>query len=281
MPFSGGNYSLPAGNPVVSGTTISSTVQNNTMTDVATALSTTLCKDGQSTPSANLPMAGFKFTGLGPGSATGDSLRWQQLFSQGVEADIASATSCDIGGQNTSFLRVTGTTTIASFGANYNGPRFLRFAGAVILTYNASTLILPGGASITTAAGDTCIAIPISGGWYVAEYQRADGTLFSNASFGASLATAGYQKLPTGLVIQWGRDVVATPGTAVSVNLSVTFPTAFLQCYATHDNASSTTGADMAVVAANPNTTSSIYINAYRVNGAAGAIGVRWLAIGY
>lgn len=42
-----GTYSLVAGNPVVSGTTISSTTHNNTMTDIATALTDSVDKDGQ------------------------------------------------------------------------------------------------------------------------------------------------------------------------------------------------------------------------------------------
>ena len=48
MPFNGsGTYTLPAGNPVVTNTTISSTVHNNTMSDIATALSSVLVNDGQ------------------------------------------------------------------------------------------------------------------------------------------------------------------------------------------------------------------------------------------
>ena len=42
-----GVYSLPAGNPVVTGTTISSTVHNNTMTDLATEMTNSTDKDGQ------------------------------------------------------------------------------------------------------------------------------------------------------------------------------------------------------------------------------------------
>ncbi|HYC01613.1 MAG TPA: tail fiber domain-containing protein [Candidatus Limnocylindrales bacterium] len=60
-----GTYSLPAGNPVVSGTTISSTVHNNTMSDIATALTASISKDGQTTPTANLPMGGFRHTNVG------------------------------------------------------------------------------------------------------------------------------------------------------------------------------------------------------------------------
>jgi hypothetical protein len=107
----------------------------------------------------NLPMGNNKITGLAAGTATTDAATWAQLFGASTQADIASAATTDIGVQNTSFLRVTGTTTITSFGTNYRGPRFLTFAGAVTLT-NSSTLVLPGGANITTAAGDSLIVIP-------------------------------------------------------------------------------------------------------------------------
>lgn len=67
------------GLPYVTGTTISSTVQNNLNSDLATGLSTALCKDGQSTPTANLKMGGFKFTNLGNGTAATDSVAYGQL----------------------------------------------------------------------------------------------------------------------------------------------------------------------------------------------------------
>lgn len=60
-----GTYQLPAGNPVVSGTTISSTVHNATNADIATALTGSIAKDGQTTPTANLPMGSFRHTGVG------------------------------------------------------------------------------------------------------------------------------------------------------------------------------------------------------------------------
>lgn len=68
------------GNPVVTGTTISSTWANNTLTDIATGLSTAITKNGQTTITANLPMAGFIFTGLGAGTAAGHSVRYEQVF---------------------------------------------------------------------------------------------------------------------------------------------------------------------------------------------------------
>lgn len=80
MPFNGsGTYALPAGNPVVTGTTISSTTTNTTNSDIATALTNCLTRDGQSTPSANLPMNAKKLTGLAAGTSNGDSVRYEQI----------------------------------------------------------------------------------------------------------------------------------------------------------------------------------------------------------
>lgn len=67
------------GTPYVTGTTISSTVANNVNNDFANGLSTCVTKDGQQTITANIPMSGFKFTGLGAGTTAGDSVRYQQV----------------------------------------------------------------------------------------------------------------------------------------------------------------------------------------------------------
>jgi hypothetical protein len=119
---------------------------------------------------------------------------FEQLFNQGIQADIASAATTDIGAQNTNFLRVTGTTTITSFGTNYRGPRFLTFAGAVTLTHSTS-LVLPGGANITTAAGASLIAIPgatagTADKWIVVAYQvnAAPGFVADGSVTAAKLA---------------------------------------------------------------------------------------------
>lgn len=79
MPFSSGTFSLYSpGNPVVTGTTISSTWANNTLTDIATGLSTAVLKDGTQTITANIPMNSFKITGLAAGTTNGDAVRYQQ-----------------------------------------------------------------------------------------------------------------------------------------------------------------------------------------------------------
>jgi hypothetical protein len=139
--------------------------------DLVEALSQSLAKDGQTVLTGNLQMGGFKLTGMGNATGIGQPLSFEQLFSQGTETDLASTATTDIGTPNTNFLRITGTTTITSFGTNYRGPRFLRFADAVTLT-NSSSLVITGGANITTTAGEIYIAIPkatagVADGWYV------------------------------------------------------------------------------------------------------------------
>jgi len=55
-----GVYSLPAGNPVVTGTTISTTWANTTLTDIATALTGSLAADGQTTATGSLNLGSNK-----------------------------------------------------------------------------------------------------------------------------------------------------------------------------------------------------------------------------
>ena len=88
---------------------------------------------------------------------------------QSTPLTLASATTTDIGGQNSQFVEISGTTTITSLGTNYTGIRYLRFTGALTLTHNATSLNINGGASIVTVAGDTATAIPNTAlnGWNV------------------------------------------------------------------------------------------------------------------
>jgi hypothetical protein len=64
-----GTYSLPAGNPVVTGTTISSTWANNTLNDLGNAMTASLAYDGQTVPISNLPMGGYLHTGVANATA--------------------------------------------------------------------------------------------------------------------------------------------------------------------------------------------------------------------
>jgi hypothetical protein len=59
-----GVYSLPAGNPVVTGTTIASTWANNTLSDIATALTGSVASDGQTPLTGNLNLNNNKIINL-------------------------------------------------------------------------------------------------------------------------------------------------------------------------------------------------------------------------
>lgn len=83
-----------AGQPVVSGTVISATAFNALTADLATGLSTCLTKDGQTNPTANLPMANYKFTGMGAGSDATDSANLSQVQSTVVKL-IGSVSGTD------------------------------------------------------------------------------------------------------------------------------------------------------------------------------------------
>lgn len=108
------------------------------------------------------------------------------LWEQG--SDVASAGTVSLG--EGGYFVITGTTTITDidFATDKAGRKaWVKFAGALTLTHNASTLILPGGASITTAAGDTaCFVSEGSDVVRCVAYQRASGQAISSASAAVS-----------------------------------------------------------------------------------------------
>ena len=110
---------------------------------------------------------------------------------------IASASTTDIGAQAESYLTVSGTTTITAFGTVRAGTvRYLRFSGALVLTHNATSLILPGAANITTVAGDTAIlASEGSGNWRCLAFQRA--AAIPTAEFGPAFLHVRDEKVTT------------------------------------------------------------------------------------
>lgn len=160
MPRNGsGVYSLPTGTDnFVPGTTIES------------AKIDALSADFEQDANTDRPIVAG---GTGASTAVGalDNLSTES-------SSIASATTTDLSGATGIHVSITGTTTITGFGTVQAGAiRVLTFADALTLTHNASSLILPGGANITTAAGDVAIMKSLgSGNWKYIAYTRADGT---------------------------------------------------------------------------------------------------------
>lgn len=143
---SGGVYSLPAGNPVVTGTLISSAVQNATMTDIATALTQSIASTGVTTPTADLPMGGFRHTGVAIASA-------QACYASVTDIQNGTlVTLSAVAGTNT----ITGTApfTVAAYAAGQCFRFVAAGANTGAVTLNVSTL----GAKAVTKFGATALS---------------------------------------------------------------------------------------------------------------------------
>jgi hypothetical protein len=107
--------------------------------------------------------------------------------------DIASASTLSLPAGGGGVFNVTGTTGVTGISSAQGGRCIkLRFAGALTMTHNGTSLILPGAANITTAAGDTAIfvneaAADGSGSnWRCFSYQRATGSPLNLTTFTAT-----------------------------------------------------------------------------------------------
>ena len=83
-----GTYSLPAGNPVVTGTTIASTWANTTMNDLAAALTGSVASDGQTPMTGNLDLNTNKIVNLVAGTASGDAIEFAQFKTPTFTGDV-------------------------------------------------------------------------------------------------------------------------------------------------------------------------------------------------
>jgi len=156
--------------------------------DLATGINTALAKDGGNKPTADIDWGAYGITNLGE-------------LSSATEASVASATTTNVLGQDSLFVSVTGTTTITSLGTGAKTLKFVRFTGALTLTHNATSLILPGGTNITTAAGDTMIVVSdASSNARVMNYERAVVAPLA-AQPGMALLTSGTVSAATNLAI--------------------------------------------------------------------------------
>ena len=79
-----GTYVLPTGNPVVTGTTITSNWANTTFSDVATALTGSVSADGQTPMTGPLAMGNNKITGVADGTASSDVATVNQISNPNI-----------------------------------------------------------------------------------------------------------------------------------------------------------------------------------------------------
>lgn len=90
--------------------------------------------------------------------------------------DVASGATTNIGAAASNYINITGTTGITAFDSVAAGiVRLIRF-NAVLTITNSASLIVPGAANFTSAAGDHAYAVSRgSGNWTITGISRANG----------------------------------------------------------------------------------------------------------
>lgn len=112
---------------------------------------------------------------------------------------LASASTVNIGAAAANTISISGTASITAFDTVAAGAvRRLIFQGVLTLTYNATSLILPTSASITTAANDAATFLSLgSGNWKCVNYSKADGSaLTGGGSFTGGTLTSALNEAP-------------------------------------------------------------------------------------
>ena len=133
-----GTYTLPAGNPVVTGTTISTTWANNTLNDIAATLTDSVAADGQTPMTGDLDLNSNKIVNLAAGTIAGDAVEYSQLVAVTSVVTITGGTinGATIGAttpasgrfttlESTGNTTVGGTLTVTGLGS-FNGTGALK-----------------------------------------------------------------------------------------------------------------------------------------------------------
>lgn len=209
-----GTYTLPAGNPVVTGTTIASTWANNTLSDIATALTGSLASDGQTPMTGNLDANSNKIVNLATPTLSTDAVT--KAYADALVGGAGSFTTLTSSGATTftagtaSTSTTTGTAVITGGlgvsgrinAANFDGIVGANTAAAgsfTTLSATGVTTVQAGTASnpAITTTGDTNTGIFFSaadtidfakGGVAVGQFDSSANFKF-NSGYG-SVATA-------------------------------------------------------------------------------------------
>ena len=185
-----GTYTLPAGNPVTTGTTISSTWANNTLNDIASSLTASIAYDGQTSPVANLPMATYAHTGVG--NATVRTM----YASAGQVQDSALQYLTSVAGTNT--ITAIAPVSMTALAAG----QIFRFVAAATNTGGVTLNINSIGAKAVTKNGTTALTandILINSAIQVIY----DGTQFQLVNPAVSI--------PAGVITMWSGTIATIP----------------------------------------------------------------------
>lgn len=199
MPRNGsGSYSR-AVTPPVNGDVADADLFNSEMNDMATALTNSLARNGEATPTANLPMNGFKHTGLGKATAATDSLR----ADQGIGA-VGGAYYDTTGSSNAYVVTTTAALTAYAAGQTFLIKASFTNTGAATLNVDGigAKNIYKNGAPLTAGA-------LVSGQVYELSYDDTQFQLLTRSGVDGALAIADGRLTLTTAVPVTVSDVTA------------------------------------------------------------------------
>jgi hypothetical protein len=208
-----------------------SAVNHTKTTNAATGSGPTLASTGDdANVDFNIDTKGSGTINLNAQVAMGGKL---DMNSQQLElqkgADVASAGALTLGTDG-NYFDITGTTTITSIGTLGIGTVVtLHFDGALTLTHNATDLVLPGGANITTAAGDEFTFVEYaSGDWRCIGYVLASGEAIVGGGGGILPATDSTDLTSAHTVVAGDINETHPIGSATTADFDITFDVSLL-----------------------------------------------------
>jgi len=200
--------------------------------DIATGLNAALTKNNETKPTVDFRPNADAAIDLGSAA-----LQWRDLFlsrdlvfggnmDAKKGADIASATTTDLGATRGLMHDITGTTPITSFGTGAEGMfKIIKFEGALTLTHNATSLILPGAVNITTVDGDTALMFSEgSGNWRCIAYAGKNVNA-ATGKFSGTLDVSGASTLTGGATIGTGGLSLGFKQAYTTANVALTSQT--------------------------------------------------------
>ena len=128
--------------------------------------------------------------------------------------------------------------------------------------------------SFVLKTGDSIVLASSTDAWFSLD---GTGSLQYSDSFAKSLASSGYQKLPSGLIIQWGQSGPIASAGSIDITLPVAFPNGALSVSATRSTIYSQ-DTDNNTVSAEITTTT---LTLHRSSDSSSAGSFYWTALGY
>jgi hypothetical protein len=210
-----GVYTLPAGNPVVSQTVISSSWANNTMNDLAAAMTDSVAADGQTPMTGPLNVNSNKVVNLANATVATDAVNYGQFSTPTFTGAVVCSSTLTVTGATVlnSTLAVTGDTTIA-------GNLAVNSTGQVKLP-NGTT----GQRSATPAVGSVRYNTTLQTFEGYSTYSGQTISTITNVTTTATLTTAANHNLTSGtFVTVSGATPAAYNGTfSITVTGDTTF----------------------------------------------------------